>query len=101
MALEQRERDVVVTPVESSASAGMGVVLAVLVLLALGAIIYFWSAGNQPSSTTHIQHDTIVVPGGSSNSGPATPPSVPGEAPHTMPSTPPSVPGEPAPESSH
>lgn len=91
MATEQKERDVIVTPSEPTTSAGMGIVLAVLVMLALGAIFFFANSGSQPPPSS-IQHDTIVLPG---NSGTSTPPTVPGEAPSSAPVTPPSVPGEP------
>lgn len=92
MATEQRERDVIVTPAsESSSAAGMGIVLAVLVMLALGAIMYFWASGNQPPTTnthTQIERDTVIMPKGDA---PLAPPTVPGDAPSV---TPPSVPGE-------
>lgn len=94
MATEQRERDVIVTPAsESSSAAGMGIVLAVLVMLALGAIMYFWASSNTaPTTHTQIERDTVIIPKGDA---PLTPPTVPGDAP---PVTPPSVPGEaPAP----
>lgn len=90
MATDQRERDVIVTPaLESSSAAGMGIVLAVLVMLALGAIMYFWASSNtNPTTYTQIERDTVIIPKGDA---PLTAPTVPGEAP---PLTPPSVPGE-------